>query len=53
MPIIYSMRTSTGVTLQNGKPRFVAAMSPKSEERYPDYDRKVMIFARVDVVNVE
>ena len=52
MPVMYSMRTSTGITLLDGTYCFVAALSPKSAEGFPDFDKKLMVFVRADVVTV-
>lgn len=53
MPVMYSIRTSTGVTARVGKYRLVSAVSPKSEEGHPDFDRKLLMFVRCDVVPTE
>jgi hypothetical protein len=52
MPIMYSIRVSLGVTLINGETRMVAAVSPKSEDGFPDFERKLMIFVRATVLTV-
>lgn len=52
MPIFYSLRISTGVTLIDREPRLVAALSPKNDEGFPDFSRKLMIFVRADVLAV-
>jgi len=52
MPVMYSMRTSTAITLLDGTYCFVAALSPKSAEGFPDFDKKLMVFVRADVVTV-
>ena len=49
MPVMFSMRVSTGVYVADGDYRLVSATSPKGEEGYPDFDRKVMLFVRCDV----
>ena len=50
MPIFYSMRCSGAITIRSGNYRLVAAVSPKGEDGHPDYDRKVFVMVRADVV---
>lgn len=50
MPIIYSMRVSAGVVVEDGKYLMVAAVSPKGKDGYPDFDQKVMLFVKCDVL---
>ena len=52
MPVMYSMRTSTSITLLDGTYCFVAALSPKNAEGFPNFDKKLMVFVRADVVTV-
>ena len=52
MPIMFAMRVSTGVTVEVGGYRFAAALSPMGEDGYPDFDRKVMVFVKCDVIPV-
>jgi hypothetical protein len=52
MPTMYTMRLTTAVTLADGKPLLVAALSPKGENGFPDFKRKVMVFVRCDVLTV-
>ena len=53
MPIFYSMHISGGYTVRDGNYCLAAAVSPKSPDGHPDYDRKVMIFLRADIITVE
>lgn len=52
MPTMYSLRLTTAATLMAGKPLFVAALSPKGENGFPDFKRKVMVFIRCDILTV-
>ena len=52
MPTMYTMRLTTAVTLVDGQPTLVAALSPKGENGFPDFKRKVMVFVRCDVLTV-
>lgn len=53
MPVIYSMRTSGQVTVRSGNYRLAAALSPRGKDGHPDFERKVMIFVRADVLGVQ
>ena len=50
MPTFYCVRLNTSVTLSDGKPMFVAALSPKKQDGTPDFNRKLMVFVRADVI---
>ena len=52
MPTMYSMRTSTSVTLVDGQILLAAALSPKGENGFPDFTRKVMVFVRCDILKL-
>jgi hypothetical protein len=52
MPTFYTLRLMTSVTLLAGQPMMVAALSPKGEDGFPDFSRKIMVFVRCDVVGV-
>lgn len=52
MPTFYTLRLTAGATLMDGKPLLVAALSPKGEDGFPDFKRKVMVFVRCDVLTV-
>ncbi|MCW1924535.1 hypothetical protein OKA05_18360 [Luteolibacter arcticus] len=52
MPSMYTARLSTAVTLLDGQPLLVAALSPKGENGFPDFKRKLMVFVRCDVLSV-
>jgi hypothetical protein len=52
MPSMYTARLATAVTLMDGQPLFVAALSPKGENGFPDFKRKLMVFIRCDVLTV-
>lgn len=53
MPTMYVIRINTAVTLANGTPMLVAALSPKDANGHPDFTRKLMIFVRADVLTVD
>jgi len=50
MPTFYTLRLQTSVTLVDGQPMLVAALSPKNKDGSPDFTRKLMVFVRADVV---
>lgn len=50
MPTFYTLRLNTSVTLADGKPMFVAALTPKKQDGTPDPNRKLMVFVRADVI---
>ena len=52
MPLFYSMRVTTSVTMMSGQTLLVAALSPKGPDGMPDSTRKVMVFVRCDVLEV-
>lgn len=52
MPTFYVLRLSTSVTLADGQPMFVAALSPKKQDGTVDYTRKLMVFVKADVITV-
>lgn len=52
MPVMYSLRVSSSATVLDGGYRLIAALSPKGEDGFPDFDRKLMVFLRCDVVTV-
>jgi hypothetical protein len=52
MPRMYVVRINTGVTLAPGQYCLVAAVSPKGQDGFPDFSRKLMIFVKADVLTV-
>jgi hypothetical protein len=50
MPKFYKVSINTAVTLADGKPMLVGAVSPKDEKGFPDFTRKLMIFVKADVL---
>ncbi|MBK1831688.1 hypothetical protein JIN77_13210 [Verrucomicrobiaceae bacterium R5-34] len=50
MPVIYTLRVTTAVTLANGKPTLIAALSPKDDKGVTDTSRKVLVFLKADVL---
>ena len=52
MPIMYSLRTNTAITIIDGSYGLIAALSPKNADGFPDYEKKLMVFVRADVVTV-
>lgn len=53
MPVIYSMRVSGDIAVRSGNYRLVAALSPNGPDGHPDFERKLLIFVRPDIVTVE
>lgn len=50
MPLIYSLRFNSTITLTPGRPMLAAALSPKNQAGFPDLTRKLMVFVRADVL---
>ena len=50
MPTFYTLRVNTAVTLADGQPMLVAALSPKNKDGVPDFTRKLMVFVKADVI---
>jgi hypothetical protein len=49
MPIMYTVRVNTAVTLATGRYMLLAALSPKNKDGFPDYTRKLMVFVKADL----
>ena len=49
MPIMYTVRLNTAVTLATGRYTLLAALSPKNKDGFPDSTRKLMVFVKADV----
>ena len=52
MPVMYTLRLNTGVTLRKGQYQLVAALSPKDEKGFLDSERKVIVFVKADILTV-
>jgi len=52
MPKIYCMRLTTALTCREGKYVMAAVQSPKDAEGTTDFTRKVMIFVKCDIMDV-
>ena len=52
MPLFYSLRTSTGLTVRDGQYRFAGLMTPKGDDGKPNLARKIMLFVKCDVVAI-
>lgn len=52
MPTFYALRVNTSVVLADGQPLLVAALSPKNQDGFPDFTRKLMVFVRADVITI-
>jgi hypothetical protein len=50
MPTMYTIRLNTAVSLANGMPLMVGALTPKNEKGLPDHTRKLMVFVKADVL---
>lgn len=50
MPIFYSLRVTTALVMANKQPVLVAALSPKNDQGVTDLSRKILIFAKCDVI---
>lgn len=53
MPIFYTLRFDTRVTVKRGTYQFVAAMSPKDDKGKPDPSKKLLVFVKADVLTVK
>ena len=52
MPIFYTLRINTGVTVEAGKYHLVAMLSPKTEEGFSDNSHKIFVFVKSDILDV-
>ncbi|GAA5496952.1 hypothetical protein Rhal01_03140 [Rubritalea halochordaticola] len=50
MPKMYTLRVNTGITVPMGKYGLVSVMNPKDENGFPDNQRKVLCFVKVNEV---
>jgi len=50
MPVFYTLRIHTALTVIDGRPCFVAALSPKDDQGRMDPSRKIMVFVTCNVV---
>ncbi|QJE98315.1 hypothetical protein [Luteolibacter luteus] len=53
MPVIYSARTTTALTLKDGQYQMPCVLTPKDGKGNPDPSRKVMLFVKCDVLMVK
>ncbi|GAA5496954.1 hypothetical protein Rhal01_03142 [Rubritalea halochordaticola] len=53
MPVMYTMRVNTGLTVTTGRYHLACTMSPKDKDGFPDPTRKVMMFVKADVLKVK
>lgn len=53
MPVMYTMRVNTGLTLTTGRYHLACTLSPKDKDGFPDPTRKVMMFVKADVMTVK
>ena len=52
MPQFYVVSVQTGATLTNGQPTMLSVLSPQNDKGFTDSSRKVMVFARADIIIV-
>jgi len=52
VPTFYTMRFNSTVTTVAGEYLLAAALSPKNQDGFPDFSRKVMVFVKCDVLSV-
>ena len=52
LPIFYSLKLNTAVTLVAGQPLMIGALSPRNEQGVPDENRKLMVFVRAEVLTI-
>lgn len=53
MPVMYSMRITSALTVADGKPALVASLSPKDAKGVTDPSRKVLVFIKADILPVK
>jgi len=51
-PIFYVLTAKTIAQLINGEPLMLSAHSPKNEEGFVDFSRKIMLFTRADIIQL-
>ena len=52
MPLFYSMRVSTGLTVRDGQYRFAGVHSPPNAEGEVERSKKIMVFAKCDLLTI-
>lgn len=52
MPKFYVLSVRTGATLVDGQPTMVCVLSPQNDKGFTDSSRKVIVFARADILTV-
>lgn len=52
MPVMYTVRVNTAVSVLTGKHSLIGVISPKNDKGYTDNTRKVFIFVKADVISV-
>ena len=52
MPLFYSLRTNTSLTLSDGMPQLLSVLTPKGADGTPDPSRKTLVIVTADVVKV-
>jgi hypothetical protein len=53
MPVMYTIRTTTAVTMRDGQYQMPCVLTPKDVKGSGDPSRKVMLFVKCDVVTVK
>lgn len=53
MPVMYSIRTTTALTLLDGQYQMPCVLTPKDEKGNADRSKKVMLFVKCDVMEVK
>lgn len=52
MPIIYTIRLNTGITLETGKYHLAAMLSPKTDKGFTENTQKIFVFVKSDILTV-
>lgn len=52
LPLFYSLRTSTGLTMLDGQYRLASVLTPPGPEGEADFGGKIMLFVKCDVVAI-
>ncbi|MEO5917601.1 MAG: hypothetical protein ABIS50_25450 [Luteolibacter sp.] len=50
MPKFYTLRIKTSLILDDGKYLLACALSPKNQEGFPDFTRKLMVFVKASII---
>lgn len=52
MPLFYSVKSNTSLTLADGMPQLLSVLTPKGADGTPDASRKMLVIVTADIVKV-